>query len=336
MINNILDYSKIESRGIELEYVPFNLETTIVESLELVLIKAREKGIEVTYAITGAETYDYLGDPHRLKQVLLNLVNNAVKFTHKGKVEVRVRVESTAASDREQVYFEIVDTGIGISPSKLDRLFQPFSQVDSSTTRKYGGTGLGLVICKRLVEKMGGDIVVTSEEGKGSTFCFDFPLTRTGDPVPVRPAMGSAALSEEFAREHPLSILVVEDDQVNRQLVQEILAKLGYKADQAEDEPTASRLLRKSDYDIVLMDIQLPGRSGLEITRRLRTGEYGEGHRDLFILAVTAFALAEDRRKCLDAGCNDYMSKPISTLQLKDTLEYVYKLKCARKVYPNL
>lgn len=336
LINNILDYSKIESRGIELEYLPFNLETTIMESLELVLIKAREKGIEVTYSITGAKSYEYLGDPHRLKQILLNLVNNAVKFTHEGQVEVRVRVEPTPASDREQVFFEVVDTGIGIAAEKIDRLFQPFSQVDSSTTRKYGGTGLGLVICKRLIEKMGGDIRVTSSEGEGSTFAFDFPLTRSGDPVPVRSSMGSAILTEDFGRTHPLSILVVEDDAVNRQLIQEIMAKLGYSPDQAEDEPQASRLLRKQDYDIILMDIQLPGRSGLEITRRLRAGEYGDRHRDVYVLAVTAFALAEDRRKCLDAGCNDYMSKPISTMQLKDTLQHVYKLLCSRKIHPDL
>ncbi|QYY34778.1 ATP-binding protein [Ruficoccus sp. ZRK36] len=336
LINNILDYSKIESRGIELEYVPFNLETTIVESLELVLIKAREKGIELTYNIEGADSYDYLGDPHRLKQILLNLVNNAVKFTHDGKVEVRVRVESTKASDREHVFFEVVDTGIGIDPAKLDRLFQPFSQVDSSTTRKYGGTGLGLVICKRLIEKMGGDIRVTSTEGEGSVFSFDFPLSKSGDPAPITARMGSTVLTEQFALQHPLSILVVEDDAVNRQLIQEIMGKLGYTIEMAEDEPQASKLLRKKDYEIVLMDVQLPGRSGLEITRRLRAGEYGEHHRDTFVVAVTAFALAEDRRKCLDAGCNDYMSKPISTMQLKDILRHVYQLIHGTPIDPSL
>ena len=320
LINNILDYSKIESRGVELEYVPFNLETTVIESLELVLVKAREKGIKVEYRIEGNKPYHFLGDPTRLKQVLVNLVTNAVKFTQEGKVEVIVRLEPTRASDRDQAHFEIIDTGIGIPQEKLDRLFQPFSQVDSSTTRKYGGTGLGLVICRRLIEKMGGDISVSSSEGKGSTFFFDFPLTRTGDPVNSAQTLGTTQLPTDFAETYPLNILVVEDDAVNRKLVEKILGKLGYQVDLAEDEPQASRYLRKRSYQVVLMDIQLPGRSGLEITRRLRSGEYGNAHSHVFVVAVTAFALAEDRKKCLDAGCNEYISKPISTARLKDAL----------------
>ncbi|MEM8550611.1 MAG: ATP-binding protein, partial [Verrucomicrobiota bacterium] len=326
LINNILDYSKIESRGIELDYMPFNLETALVESLELVLIKAREKGVKIDYSIEGAKPYDYLGDPHRLKQVILNLTNNAVKFTHEGRVDVQVRIQPTQASDRDQVYFAVKDTGIGIPASKVDRLFQPFSQVDSSTTRKYGGTGLGLVICKRLVEKMGGDIAVSSEEGKGSTFSFDFPLTRSGDPVRTVSALGSNKLNPEFAKSYPLTILAVEDDEINRQLIQQILTKLGYQPDLAKDDSAAATLFEQKHYDIVLMDIQLPGRSGLEITRRLRSGEYGEKHRLAYIVAVTAFALSEDRRKCLDAGCNAYLPKPISTSSLKDELIHAYNL----------
>ncbi|MEM9226461.1 MAG: ATP-binding protein [Verrucomicrobiota bacterium] len=326
LINNILDYSKIESRGIELEYMPFNLETALVESLELVLIKAREKGIKVDYSIEGAKPYDYLGDSHRLKQILLNLTNNAVKFTHEGTVEVEVSIQSTQASDRDHVYFAVKDTGIGIPASKVDRLFQPFSQVDSSTTRKYGGTGLGLVICKRLVEKMGGDITVTSAEGEGSTFSFDFPLTRSGDPVRTVNALGSSKLNPEFAQSYPLNILAVEDDEINRQLLQQILTKLGYQPNLAEDDSSATTLLGQKHYDVVLMDIQLPGRSGLEITRRLRSGEYGEKHRLAYIVAVTAFALSEDRRKCLDAGCNAYLPKPISTASLKDELIHAHNL----------
>ncbi len=326
LINNILDFSKIESRGVELELVPFNLETTIVESLELVLVKAREQGVKVEYNIDGPEPYDFLGDPHRIKQILLNLANNAVKFTHKGKVEVAVRIEPTRANDRVQVFFEVRDSGIGIPAEKLDRLFQPFSQVDSSTTRKYGGTGLGLVICKRLIEKMNGEITVTSTEGKGSTFAFDIPLTRTGDPVRSAQALGTTKLTPDFAESYPLRILVVEDDPVNRQLDQEVLRKMGYTPDMAEDEVQASALLQKNEYDAVIMDVQLPGRSGLEITRRIRTGEYGPRHCGDYIIAVTAYALAEDRRKCLDAGCSDYLAKPISTARLKDALVNAYNL----------
>ncbi len=223
----------------------------------------------MTYTLGGADTYDYLGDPHRLKQILLNLVNNAVKFTQEGKVEVRVRVQPTPANDRDQVYFEIVRYRHRDRPQQAGPPLPAFLAggfLHDAQIRRQ--PGLGLVICKRLVEKMSGDIRVTSQEGQGSTFAFDFPLTRTGDPVPTRVTMGSTQLTEGFAQDHPLSILVVEDDAVNRQLAQEVMSKLGYTVDLAEDEPQASRLLRQHDYDIVLMDIQLPGRSGLEITRR--------------------------------------------------------------------
>ncbi len=331
LINNILDYSKIESRGIELEMVAFNLETTVMEVLELVLVKAREKGLKVDLDFTGEPARTFVGDPHRLRQIILNLANNAIKFTRQGSVTVKVHIEKQRENDRHRIYFEVVDTGIGIAEEKLHRLFQPFSQADSSTTRKFGGTGLGLVICKRLVEKMGGDIGVRSEEGQGSTFHFDIIAVEAPDAV-VRPnRAGGERLYKEFAQEHPLSILVVEDDPVNQHLDRELLGRLGFTPDIAGDGAKAVEMLSAKAYDIVLMDIQLPGKSGLEIIRQIRAGHIPGVSPDLYTVALTAFALAEDQQKCFEAGASNYLPKPIDTGELKRLLIEASEKRAAGK-----
>ncbi|MGF1451089.1 MAG: ATP-binding protein, partial [Opitutales bacterium] len=327
LINNILDFSKIESRGIELEFAPFDVERCVLETLELLMIRCREKGIDLRYKIHGQKAKRYYGDSHRLKQVLLNLVNNAVKFTHEGYVEVSLRFESSSTPDRDVVWFDVTDTGIGIPEDKRNRLFQAFSQVDSSTTRKYGGTGLGLVICKRLVEKMGGDIAVHSVEGEGTSFYFSIIMRRAEAASETEPAVEDAPISPQFGRDHPLRILVVEDEENNQVLMTETLSGLGYTCDIAPDEKTFLLCIRKHFYDIILMDVHLPGRSGLEITRQIRAGDYGKKLSEIYVCSVTAYALPEDRQRCLAAGANEYLPKPVNAARLRDVLAMAYQVK---------
>ncbi|WP_309381565.1 ATP-binding protein [Cerasicoccus frondis] len=318
LINNILDYSKIESRGVELEYVEFSLEQCVMEALELILVKANQKGIKINYEFSEADPGNFLGDSHRLRQILLNLVNNAVKFTEKGSVDVKVKITDTRQLGRCRIDVQVIDSGVGIPQDKLDNLFQPFSQADSSTTRRFGGTGLGLVISKRLIEKMEGDVYVESTEGKGSTFAFHVFLNRAASqpkaiPLPLPKNTPLAVLA-------PLTILVVEDDPVNQQLTRDILNGMGYGISMAANESEAAKLLAEKKFNCILMDIQLPGKSGLDITRDIRAGLHGAEYVKIHIIAITANALPGDRKKCLDAGVNDYLPKPLALQSLTDAL----------------
>lgn len=324
LINNILDYSKIESRGIELEVAPFQLETVLIEALELVSVKAREKGLRLDYNLDDPSSGSYLGDSHRLRQIILNLVNNAVKFTSKGSVTVKVK-STPQSQGRWKLYFQVVDQGIGIPKTKIDRLFKPFSQVDSSTTRQFGGTGLGLVICKRLVERMGGQIWVESDEGRGSIFHFTIVVKGGEVPKARRERSAEEPIAPGFGREHPLTILLAEDDVVNQQLAIEILRKIGYSLDIAETGVQVLEKLKLREYDVILMDVQMPDMDGLEATQRIRAGEAGDEYRNIYIIATTAYALPEDRDRCFEAGVNGYLPKPILIPQLRDALGEAYK-----------
>lgn len=323
LINNILDYSKIESRGVDIQVMPFNLENTVIEALELVLVKAREKEIGLDFNIDDNSGGEFLGDSYRIRQIIINLVNNAVKFTERGKVGVTIKTKQLG-SDKWGIHFAIQDTGIGISPEKAALLFKPFSQVDSTTTRKYGGTGLGLVICQRLTEKMGGKIWMESEPGQGSTFHFTIKVRAPGKASLSVAGTMDEQLEESFAKEHPLEVLVAEDDAVNRHLIEEMLGKLGYNPLLADDGRIAIQMLEEKAFDVVLLDLQMPEVDGLEITRRIRQGECGERNKGLHIIAMTAFAMTEDRDRCLDAGMNDFISKPIRIPQVKTSLANAY------------
>ncbi len=319
LINNILDFSKIESRGIELEYAVFRLEDTLLEVLDLVLVKAKEKGIKLDYTINDSSDGNFIGDSHRLYQIMLNLVNNAVKFTSEGEIVVEITTNAIG-ENRWELIFAVRDSGIGIPPEKVDRLFKPFSQVDSSTTRQFGGTGLGLVICKRICEKMGGEIWVESEHGKGSTFFFNITVDGTAETQVESEAPMDSEVSRALANEYPLKILVAEDEKVNQHLILEMLKELGYSADFASDGEEALKMTKDNNYNVILLDIRMPGIDGLEVTRSIREGECGKEKKDLYIIATTATALTVDRDKCLEAGMNDYISKPILITQLKDSL----------------
>lgn len=337
LINNILDYSKIESRSLELEVAEFDFEQIVCEALESILVSAKEKGIEVDYEISEEVQENYIGDAHRIRQVLMNLANNAVKFTREGRICIRVNVEDVKPdSSKDRLKVVVSDTGCGIVAENFERLFQPFSQVDSSTTRQYGGTGLGLVISKRLIERMEGEIWVESRVGEGSEFNFTLGLLRTGNEARSRSPLVLQAgiddsLGAQFADLYPLRLLLCEDDKDNRWVIRELLEMLGYRPNVVETGEDALDQLKHRAYDAVLMDIRLPGLSGLELTRAIRSGAESVEDRGQYLIAVTAYAMNEDREKCLDAGMNDYIRKPVEIIELKEALKRAHDESVLKK-----
>lgn len=318
VINEILDFSKIDSGKMELEFRPFELKRYIETSLDLVRSKASEKGLTLSYTIDDGTPKAIRGDPIRLQQILANLLSNAVKFTDKGEISVSV-TSKKLEEQRFEMYFAVRDTGIGIPEDKMSRLFQPFTQVDSSTTRKYGGTGLGLAITKKLVEMMGGRIWAESQLGRGSTFNF----TILADATFIKPASRKTEEIQECDtrgdRSHVLRILLAEDNPVNQMVMLKMLNKLGYQADVAANGKDVLRSLELQPYDLILMDVQMPEMDGFEAARAIRNNWASKDQPK--IIAITAYALQGDREKCLDAGMDDYISKPVKLEELKSVLE---------------
>jgi PAS domain S-box-containing protein len=314
IINDILDFSKIEANKIELEYQPFYIGRCVKEALDIVGIAAFEKGLKTSCMIKKGTPEIILGDSTRIRQILVNLLNNAVKFTNKGEVTVLVSSRKLGSISHE-IHFEVKDTGIGIPDEKKNRLFQSFSQVDASITRKYGGTGLGLAISKRLVELMGGRIWVDSELGVGSTFHFTVRVK----PTVCKPISCNQLSSLDLAHpvDHDLRILLAEDNTVNQMVTQKMLNKLGYRADVAENGIEVLQALEKKTYDLILMDLQMPEMDGLEATRVIRQ-RMTDGPK---IIAMTASALVGDREMCLAAGMDGYISKPVTFEELHAALQ---------------
>ena len=338
IINDILDFSKIESGRLELEQQPVSVRQCLDDVVSLLCELARKKGLALN-AIVDPQVPTWLTtDGTRLRQVLLNLVGNALKFTDHGEVEVRIAGETGAAGE-SLLGFRVRDTGPGIPPDRLDRLFKPFSQADSSTTRKYGGTGLGLAICKSLAKLLGGSIEVTESTAAGTTFHFSIacvpsdmmPDMLISDLAPAGSKVSEDALvgpptpraDENTVRQTPLHILVAEDNQVNQKLLQHLLARLGYEAEFVSNGIECLEMLNRGNYDIVLMDCQMPEMDGYEATQRVRAGDGGERHRAVRIIALTAHAMAGDRDKCLAAGMDDYLTKPIQPAKLVAAFEQV-------------
>lgn len=315
IINDILDFSKVDSGKLDLESRPFELQKCIEDSLNLVHTIASKKNLDLTYSIDIKTPQAILSDPDRLQQILVNLLSNAVKFTDKGSVSLLVS-EEKLSGNRHRIHFAIKDSGIGIPESKMQCLFQPFTQVDSSTTRRYGGTGLGLAISKKLVELMGGRIWAESQLGKGSTFHFSI-LADAALAAPengMKPEMKYGLLED---RKH-IRILLAEDNAVNQIVMQKMLNKLGYNSDVAANGIEVLRSLERQPYDIILMDVQMPEMDGFETARAIRklwpSGDQPK------IIAITAYALKGDREKCLDAGMDDYISKPVKLDDLEEML----------------
>ncbi|RQW79927.1 MAG: PAS domain S-box protein [Methanothrix sp.] len=327
VINDILDFSKIEGGKMELERLPFDLRRCLEISLDLVDANASEKGLKLGYHIDPAVPAAIIGDVTRLRQVLVNLLSNAVKFTDSGSVSIDV-AERTAASIEPkdanfheiqyEIQFAISDTGIGIPEDKADRLFQSFSQIDSSTTRKYGGTGLGLAISKKLVEMMGGRIWMERNKPNGSIFYFTI-MTKAASCDPIKPSNIPEKYEFGAAQTVPksLRILLAEDNAINQKVALLMLKRLGYSADVAANGLEVLQALDRQPYDIVLMDVQMPEMDGFDAARRIRE-RWPNGPK---IIAITAYALEGDRERCLEAGMDDYISKPIQLEELKTALE---------------
>lgn len=321
VINNILDFSKIDGGMMELEHSPFDLRRCIESTMDLMVTRAAEKGLVLKVVLDDQLPTMLVGDASRLRQVLANLLSNAVKFTDKGFVEVSVR--GNAIPEGFELRFDVLDTGIGMPQDKLDRLFMPFSQIDSSITRRYGGTGLGLAISKRLVEMMGGRIWAKSDLGVGSTFSFAVKVKlpcmqsvqhKVKDLIPVI----KPPIEGHFQQARPLSILLAEDNAVNQMVLLQMLRKIGYQADLASNGFDVLAALDRQAYDVILMDIQMPDMDGFEATRRI-LARFPKKKRPR-IIALTAHALNGDRERCLEAGMDSYLSKPVKIEDLQSAL----------------
>ncbi|MCF2518738.1 hybrid sensor histidine kinase/response regulator [Dyadobacter sp. CY351] len=330
VINDILDFSKIESGNMELEERAFNLRSCIEDVMAVFTPKIVKYQLNLSYNIGLDVPEQLIGDGQRLRQVLINLIGNAIKFTKEGEVALTVSRNGKDDGDLVGLHFAIRDTGIGISESKMGRLFKSFSQVDSSTSRQYGGSGLGLVIFQKLVNMMGGTMGVTSQEGKGSTFTFSILLRKQVlvDGGFLQPAVGPATilphpdgpgklLYASFSSKYPLEILVAEDNKVNQIVIMNVLAKLGYHAELVIDGLEAVNRNEQKAFDLILMDVQMPVMDGLEATRKIRT----ENPTRPYIIAMTANALQEDRKRCAAAGMDNYISKPVDLEDLMAMLK---------------
>ncbi|MBI4747114.1 MAG: response regulator [Acidobacteria bacterium] len=319
ILNDILDFSKIEAGAIELEAVPFDLVGCIEDVVKVFAQPVRSKGVELRKRIDPGLPAQVYGDPGRIRQILLNLIGNAVKFTHQGWIEIAVELDPETGSPSNSIRFKVQDTGIGIPADRRDRLFKSFSQVDASTTRKYGGTGLGLAISSRLVALMGGQIQVESTVGKGSTFRFTLPFTLPSTSQVT--SLGKGSLSEVAPGSvHPLKILLVEDNQINQKVALRLLEKLGYRADVAINGREACHRVEQCDYDLLLMDIQMPEMDGLEATRWIRSRRWKP---QPWIVAMTANAFHQDREACFEAGMNGVVVKPVRIEELEAMLVQV-------------
>ncbi|HUB77129.1 MAG TPA: ATP-binding protein, partial [Solirubrobacteraceae bacterium] len=319
VINDILDYSKIEADKLELELTAFSLDALFEECTAMLAPVARGKGLALDTSGVGDLGW-VNGDPGRLRQILINLLSNAIKFTNHGQVRLGAKI--AAGGDQVLLRVAVADTGIGIEPDALAQIFQPFTQADTSTTRKFGGTGLGLTISARLVELMGGTIAAESKVGAGSTFSFEVRLA-TGDVAAGAGAhaafapLGKRDSAGNLTGEAPL-VLVAEDSAVNQMLAVRILDKCGYRAELVGNGVEAVEAAARGGYVAVLMDCQMPEMDGYEATRLIRERETPAGH--LPIIATTAHSMSGDREKCLAAGMDDYVSKPIRSQELSEVL----------------
>lgn len=317
IINDILDFSKIDAGRIVLETAAFNLRACIRDAVDLLMDRAVRKGIHLSYFLAPDVSPIINGDATRLRQVLVNLISNAIKFTHQGHVSVSVQVaERRPIEDMLQI--TVRDTGIGVAEKDFDRLFEPFVQGDASTTRFFGGTGLGLAISKQLCELMGGAIWIESEVGVGSAFHFTMVAKMSDARLGENKGSHVRMQIGEVVTQKDLRILLAEDNMVNQKVALRMLERLGFRADVAANGQEAVDALHRQDYDVVLMDMQMPEMDGLEATRHIRA--HIATHRQPRIVAMTANAMQEDRDRCMEVGMDDYISKPVKLDVLAEAL----------------
>ena len=326
IINDILDFSKIDAGKLEMESARFSLRTLMADARDIVGASAKQKGLVLSMDVAEDVPDLLLGDPLRLEQVVLNIASNAVKFTREGRVEVRVALQSAPRDGRLELLFEVADTGIGLSREQLEGLFVPFSQADTSMTRKYGGTGLGLAISRSLVEMMDGTIWCESVLGVGSRFFFIVTLTLAGDESGAGAAVGKAnkvgkkrraSAGDDFADLAGMRVLLAEDNEINQMIAIELLSAKGVDVIATDNGREALDALARGGFDLVLMDIQMPEMDGLSATAKIRENPR---YADLPIVAMTAHAMVGDREISLGGGMNDHITKPIDPRLLYETL----------------
>lgn len=322
LINDLLDFSKLEKGAMTLEQTPFALSEAVGECVDLLTFNAGEKGLDFSYTLAPELPDPVIGDPLRLRQVLMNLAGNAIKFTEKGSVRIAA-APVTITSNDVTVRFEVQDTGIGIPQADCRILFQAYMQAEAATARKYGGTGLGLAICRELIQLMGGEIGVDSVEGKGSTFWFTACFGR--DATAAHPAQKEPDACPPLNRSYrALRVLLVEDEPITRQVSAALLKRSGLEAvDMAETGREAIRKLQETRYDLVLMDMQMPEMDGIEATRCIREANSGVTEARVPIVAMTANSRDSEREACLSAGMDGFISKPLDPAALNRTLERI-------------
>jgi len=336
LLNDILDFSRIESGKMPIQPSSVDIRECLRDVVDLYGATAQSKGLGIRVEVADSVPSALCTDPGRLRQILLNLIGNAVKFTPAGEIVVSAKSGSHDPEDgRFPLLVEVTDTGIGIPPDRIIRLFKPFSQADSSTTRRFGGTGLGLAICKRLAELLGGDVSLVKSSPSGSVFALELALVSMPALSESKPATGGVAVPANEASRHGGNwrLLVVEDNAVNRMLSQRMLLSLGFESDSAENGLAAVKAHEKNHYDIIFMDLQMPVMDGVEAAGQIRAFEkLHPEYPPSRIIALTADAMSGDRQRCLDAGMNDYLSKPIRRPDLSNALEKaVQALSLARE-----
>ena len=333
VINDILDFSKVEAGMLDLDEIDFNLSRKIGSVMGVLRSRAVEKQLQLNYQVDPAVPAWITGDPGRLRQIIVNLVGNAIKFTARGEVTLRVTMQEAPCEGEKKclLHFAVSDTGLGIPPEKQRIIFEAFSQADSSTTRRFGGTGLGLTISSRLVDLMGGTIWVESAVGQGSTFHFtarfaiavaraDAPVATLAAPEP----MTDVVVEGSMTTCRPFNILLAEDNAINQLVAQRMLRMAGHQVTVAENGVRALALLEQNSFDVILMDVQMPEMDGFETTAAIRKQEHRTG-RHMPIIAMTAHALNGDRERCLAAGMDGYISKPMSSKELLAVLAAVQR-----------
>jgi len=318
ILNDVLEFSKMDAGKIALDPAPFDLRARLADIVRSFAVGARDKNIGLRCEIESSVPECVIGDAGRLRQIIVNLVGNGIKFTSAGEVLLRVSVESSRS---DMLHFSVLDSGIGIAAEKQSLIFEAFAQADGSTTRQFGGTGLGLAIAMRLVEVMGGRLWVESTLGKGSCFHFTACLTPTSAPQPPEEAQAANTLCAA-----PRRILLAEDNLVNQRVATRILEKEGHRVEIAANGQEALAAWSKQPFDLILMDLQMPEMGGLEAAAEIRRLESGCR---VPIVALTARAMVDDRQRCLDAGMDDYLTKPVSKTRL---LEMVARLDHARSI----
>jgi len=315
IINDILDFSKLEAGKMSVDYENIDIKSLIEEIIKAHNPNVMKKGLELNYSFSSSIPRYIICDPKRLRQILHNLLSNAVKFTEKGEINVDIR-KISQTEDKVELKFSVSDTGIGIAAEDYDKLFTSFGQIDSSYTREIGGTGLGLVISKQLVEMMSGKIWVESEKGKGSSFYFTLPV-KIGREIEIK----NYELQPVSKTQNPLDILVVEDDLINQKVIMKMLQSNGHKVEVSADGIEALKIYKTGKYDVVLMDIQLPEIDGIETAKRIRQIDGPDNHTP--IIALTAYALKGDRERFLAMGMDEYVPKPINMFELCAAIDKV-------------